>query len=399
MTGGYFSLTAGRNLEYHTERNAKEDERTVFSTLEEFLQKQVDMGVPGCELAVCRDSEIVFHSSVGFSDYEKTTPASKQDRYLLYSCTKPMTATAAMQCLERGLFSLDDPVAEYLPAYASAYLCKDGLRRPPKKPITIRHLLTMTAGLNYNCGTPALQDTVARAGDFMTTRQLAEALVQDSLDFEPGSRFQYSLCLDVLGAVIEVASGKRLADFFRENIWRPLGMKDTCFYQPNEPQPRLVALYCFDSEGKKLKPYTSVGVPLVFPAGVDSGGAGLVSSVSDYLKFAGALASGEQILSKPYIDLMRTPQLDSYHPEHRFGCTGGPDYGYGFGVRTRVRSDHGVPSSLGEFGWDGAAGADVLIDPEHKLSFFYATHILNWPAMLGPLHLQIRDLLYPTLGI
>jgi len=176
-------------------------------------------------------------------------------------------------------------------------------------------------------------------------------------------------------------------------------MADTCFYRGKEPQPRLAALYSFDSREKVLQESATVGPTLDFLAEVDSGGASLVSSVSDYLKFADALASGEKILSRPYIDLMRTPQLDSFNPVHQFGCTGGPDYGYGLGVRTRVRFDHGVPSSLGEFGWDGAAGADVLIDPDHKLSFFYATHILNWPNLLGPVHLQIRDLLYPALGL
>ena len=370
-----------------------------LSVLEEFLQKQVAMGVPGCELAVCRDGELLFHSCAGFSDYGKTQPTSKQDRYLMYSCTKPMTATVAMQCLEKGLFFLEDPVAKYLPEYAEAHLLTDGVRRLPETPVTVRHLLTMTAGLNYNHRTPLLREMVEQAGPFQQIRDLAAALAKQPLDFEPGSRFQYSFCLDVLGAVMEVASGKSLADLFRENIWQPLGMEDTCFYRGKEPQHRLAALYSFDSREKVLKESATVGPTLDFLEAVDSGGASLVSSVSDYLKFADALASGETILSKPYIDLMRSPQLDSFNPVQQFGCTGGPDYGYGFGVRTRIRFDHGVSSALGEFGWDGAAGADVLIDPEHKLSFVYATHILNWPAMLGPVHLQIRDLLYPVLGI
>ena len=176
-------------------------------------------------------------------------------------------------------------------------------------------------------------------------------------------------------------------------------MTDTCFYRPEETQPRLAALYGFDEKEKVLKPSASVGAALAFPGGVECGGAGVISTVSDYLKFADALASGEGILSKPYIDLMRKPQLSSYKPEDKFGCTGGPDYGYGLGVRTRITFNHGVASAIGEFGWDGAAGADIMIDPEHKLSFFYATHILNWPAMLGAVHLQIRDLLYPILKL
>lgn len=370
-----------------------------FSPLEEYLQQQVDNGVPGCELVVCRDGEILFHSCAGYSDYEKTKPTSFEDRYMLYSCTKPMTATAAMQCLERGLFSLEDPVAKYLPAFANAYLEENGVARPPKQPITIRHLLTMTAGLNYSVGTPVLQAARAQAGDDMTTARFFQALMGQPLNFEPGSHFKYSLCLDVIGAVIEAVSGKNLEEFFQENIWQPLGMMETSFHQPNVMQSRLAAIYSYDEKNQSLTESNWVKGTLDLPAGVFSGGAGLVSSASDYIKFADALASGEKILSKAYIDLMRSPQLSSYKHEDQFGCTCGADYGYGLGVRTRTAFDSGVPSAIGEFGWDGAAGSDVLIDPEHKLSFFYATHIFGWPNMLGIVHLQIRDLLYPILGL
>ena len=369
-----------------------------FTPLEKFLQQQVAGGVPGCELTVCRDGEILFHSCAGFSDYEKTKPASCEDRYMLYSCTKPMTATAAMQCLEKGLISLEDPVAKYLPAFADAYLLENGEKIFLKDPITVKHLLTMTAGLNYRCGTPALQAAKAQSGNGTTTGAFFQALMNQPLDFQPGSRFQYSLCLDVMGAVIEVASGKTLAEFFGENIWQPLGMENTSFYQPGKLPESLAAMYNYDAKTRALQQSGWVKTPIDFPAGVYSGGAGLISTVSDYIKFADALASGEKILSMPYIDLMRSPQLSGYRHEGQFGCTCGPDYGYGLGVRTRTAFREGVPSAMGEFGWDGAAGADVLIDPEHKLSFFYATHILGWPDMLGIVHLQIRDLLYPILG-
>ncbi len=370
-----------------------------FTPLEEYLQRQVDSGVPGCELVVCRDGEILFHSCAGFSDYEKTKKASSEDRYMLYSCTKPMTATAAMQCLQEGLFSLEDPVSKYLPAFANAYLEENAVARPPKEPITIRHLLTMTAGLNYSVGAPVLREAKAQAGKDMTTGRFFQALMNQPLDFEPGSHFKYSLCLDVMGAVIEAASGKTLEEFFREKIWEPLGMKETSFHQPDRPQERLAAMYSYDEKTQSLMQSDWVKGAVDFPAGVFSGGAGLVSSASDYIKFADALASGEKLLSKAYIDLMCKPQLTSYKHEDQFGCTCGMDYGYGLGVRTRTSFREGVPSSLGEFGWDGAAGADVLIDPEHKLSFFYATHIFGWPNMLGIVHLQIRDLLYPILGL
>lgn len=369
-----------------------------LSILQQFLDQQIEKGVPGCELAVCQDHQILFHGFAGHSDYEKTTPTTAEDRYLLYSCTKPMTAAAAMICLERGFFCLDDPVSDYLPAYQNAFLLQDGMRRKPASPITVRHLLTMTAGLNYKLNTPSTNRVMEHTGNHATTRQLVNAFIEEPLDFEPGSQFLYSLCLDVMGGLIETVSGCSLSDFFQQNIWTPLGMNNTYFYRSDRKDSLVAAQYRYNDEKNAVVPW-GVSYPLVLSPEFESGGAGLVSTVSDYLRFADALACGDSILSPDFIDLMRTPHLSSFRPEDKFGCMGGPDYGYGLGVRTRIRSDHGVPSSIGEFGWDGAAGADVLIDPEHRLSFFYVQHVLNWPALQGAIHLQIRDLLYPALGI
>lgn len=369
-----------------------------FSALQQFLEQQIEKGVPGCELAVCRDHQILFHGFAGHSDYEKTKPASATDRYLLYSCSKPMTATAAMICMERGLFRLEDPVSDYLPAYQNAYLLRDGMRCKPASPITIKHLLTMTAGLDYQLNKPAVKRLLEHTGNHATTSQLADALIEEPLNFEPGNQFLYSLCLDVVGALIEVASGCTFSEFLRRNIWEPLGMKNTYFYRSDRQDDLVAAQYRYDENKKVVVPW-GISYPLIANPEFESGGAGIVSTVSDYLRFANALACGDSILSADYIDLMRTPHLSSYRPEDKFGCMGGPDYGYGLGVRTRIRSDHGVPSTIGEFGWDGAAGADLLVDPEHKLSFFYAQHVLNWPALQGATHLQIRNLLYPALGI
>ena len=131
----------------------------------------------------------------------------------------------------------------------------------------------------------------------------------------------------------------------------------------------------------------------------------MVSNCEDYLKFADAMScggengKGARILKAETIDLMRSEQIPSFRVEGSFSCTCGPDYGYGLGVRTRIAFNEGARSALGEFGWDGAAGADMGMDPEHRLSVVYMQHIRNWPAMLGPVHLQIRDVLYPLMGL
>ena len=368
-----------------------------FTPLRNYLRQMPERGVPGCELAVCRDHEILFHEWVGFSDEARQKPASPADRYFLYSCTKPVTATAAMIALEENLFGLDDPVSRYLPAFADAFVLKDGVRTPVSRPITVRHLLTMTAGLDYNLDCDSVRRVLKRTDGQATTVEIAEAMAEKPLSFQPGERFQYSLCHDVLAAVIEAVSGDTYGAFVQSRILDPLGMKDTDFYLDGKPAD-VAALYSYDKNTGRIVPQEKK-VRLVPSARYYSGGAGLVSTATDYLKFADALACGSAILSREKIDLMRTEQMRAFHVEGSFSCTCGEDYGYGLGVRTRISNRHGLPSAFGEFGWDGAAGADILIDPEHRLSMVYVQHVLNWPDLLGCVHLQIRDLLYPILGL
>ncbi len=375
-----------------------------FAPLRSYLSGLIDRGVPGLELAVCRDHEVIFHECMGYSDYAGTVKADSSDRYWMYSCTKPVLAASAMKCIEDGLFQLDDPVSRYLPAYEDAFLMKDGVRRPVAQPMLIRHLFTMTAGLDYNKRRGGIERVVRETGGKATTVQLAEAMAEEALSFEPGARFQYSLCHDVLGAVIEVVSGMSLRDYMKKHIFDPLGMVHTDFWTGREAPERLAAQYIFNAQENKLERYEQKN-EFVLSENYFSGGAGLLSTCKDYLKFTDAMSCGGEngrgvrILRPETIDLMRGEQIPEYRAEGSFTCTCGPDYGYGLGVRTRVAFNHGAKSALGEFGWDGAAGADMTMDPEHRLSVMFMTHIRNWPAMLGAVHLQLRDVLYPVLGL
>ena len=340
---------------------------------------------------------------MGYSDAARTVKAAPSDRYWLYSCTKPVTAAAAMRAMEEGLFELEQPVAELLPAYRDAYLLKDGARVKPESVMTVRHLMTMSAGLNYNFNRESIRRANERHDGCATTVEIAEALAEDPLDFEPGARFQYSLCHDVLAAVIEKASGMTFRDYVRTRILDPLGMKDTDFDTTDAPRA-LSALYSWDGEKKRVVLQPSKNNFVLSPA-YYSGGAGLCATASDYAAFADAMAcggvggSGARILEDASIERLRAERLSSFSAIQQFSCTCGPDYGYGLGVRTRSRFDHGVVSALGEFGWDGAAGADILIDPVHRLSMVYTQHVLGWPNMLGAVHLQLRDVLYPILNL
>ena len=348
-----------------------------FEPLHEAMQSLAAKGVPALELIVMRDHETLFHEVMGYSDAARTVKAAPSDRYWLYSCTKPVTAAAAMRAMEEGLFELEQPVAELLPAYRDAYLLKDGARVKPESVMTVRHLMTMSAGLNYNFNRASVRRANERRGGCATTVEIAEALAEDPLDFEPGARFQYSLCHDVLAAVIEKASGMTFRDYVRTRILDPLGMKDTDFDTTDAPRA-LSALYSWDGEKKRVVLQPSKNNFVLSPA-YYSGGAGLCATASDYAAFADAMAcggvggSGARILKDASIERLRAERLSSFSAIQQFSCTCGPDYGYGLGVRTRSRFDHGVVSALGEFGWDGWLGCYMEVVPEQNMTFLMMT--------------------------
>ena len=371
----------------------------VIDYVESVLRKEKN--VPGCDLKIMRGHETLLRHTSGVRDYAGKESLRPDDVYLMYSCTKPMTCAAAMQLVEKGMIGLDDPVSKYLPEFKNAFLLKDGKPVVPQNTMTIRHLFTMSAGLNYNRNTQPIRDVIA-ANPKAGTVDIVNALVRSPLEFEPGSRFLYSMCHDVLAAVVEVASGMRFSKYMKQNIWEPLGMPDTGFHLPEDKQHRLVALYECDAPGK----YHPFSNPREFNLTdrYESGGAGLYSTVDDYSLFADAMAcggkgiTGKQILKGETIDLMRTEQLSSFTMDTRFGCAAGPGYGYGLGIRTLIDKSCSR-SSLGEFGWDGAAGSYVMIDPKYKLSIFFAMHVRNWPTLIGCGHAPIRDLTYEVLGL
>lgn len=375
-----------------------------FSPIIEYIEKTLiaEKKVPGCDLKIMRGHETLFRYSAGVRDYAGKQPIQHDDIYMMYSCTKPMTCAAAMQLVEKGIIGLDDPVSKYLPEFKNAFLIKNGRRVAPQSMMTLRHLFTMSAGFDYNRDTQPIRDVIA-ANPNAGTVDIVNALVRSPLQFEPGERFLYSMCHDVLAAVVEVASGKRFSEYMKQNIWEPLGMQDTAFHLPEDKQHRLVALYECDAPGHYF-PYSN---PREFNLTdqCESGGAGLYSTVHDYSLFADAMAcggkgiTGQQILKPETIDLMRTEQLSNFTMDTRFGCAAGPGYGYGLGVRTLIDKSEGQRSSLGEFGWDGAAGSYVMIDPKCNLSIFFAMHVRGWPTLIGCGHAPIRDLTYEILGL
>ncbi len=353
--------------------------------------------IPGAEITVWQEHRELLHRTVGVSDH-KGTPVVGGELYYFYSATKPITCTAVMQLTERGLLRLEDPVSLYLPEFGEMQVtCADGSLRPPKTPITIAHLLSMTAGLNYDFHTPAIEEVKRLTNGRCPTREIVRALASDTLLFDPGEKWNYSSCHDVLGAVIEVVTGKRYSDYIRENLFDPLGMTSSYFHTTPDILARLADQYDYVDE-KTVRREVNNNF-FFLGSEYESGGASLISCVSDYVRFTDAMANGGvgangcRILRAETIDRMRENRVgDRMAIDCEWAQLAG--YGYGLGVRTRINHDHDPLGSLGEFGWDGAKGVYLIIDPARRASLVYAEHRGSHKEMLHP---TLRHLFYEAL--
>ncbi|MBE6636549.1 MAG: beta-lactamase family protein [Ruminococcaceae bacterium] len=375
-----------------------------FSSVIAFIENEIrgNRGVPGCDFQVMQDHEVLFRYRSGTSDEKGVVPVSGQELYYMYSCTKPITCTAGMQLVEQGRLLLDAPVSTYLPEFRDAFVLKDGQPTAPSRTMTVRHLFTMSAGFDYNWGKPPLKALLA-TNPHANTRTVVGTFIQSPLVFDPGERFQYSLCHDVLAAVIEVAAGMTFSDYLKRSIFEPLGMTHTGFF-PTEAETAAMAAQFLFQPPHTITPMEKVNSFRITDA-YESGGAGLYSCLDDYARFADAMAnggigvSGASILKPETIDQMRAPQLTKYLINDAFSIPAGPGYGYGLGVRTLIDRSRGQRSAIGEFGWDGAAGSYLMMDPTHRLSIVFLMHVRNWVLLLGHSHAALRDLTYEALGL
>lgn len=372
-----------------------------FDKLKNLMDDLVETNhAPGNTIVVYSGNEQVFNYSCGYSDFEKKIPMTGDEYFNFYSCSKVATVTAALQLLEKGKFLLNDPLYEYIPEYKDMYIkTADGELVKAKEHITIKNLFNMTAGLTYRTNTDAFKKAHELTNGKMDTDVVIRCIAKDPLMFEPGENFNYSLCHDVLAGLICVISGKKFIEYMKENIFQPLGMNSCTYRLTDEIKANMATQYMFteedDSEfdlveaqmsGKsKGGKFVDVGCgnQLVFGEEYESGGAGIIAKVSDYVKLAQALANdgvgltGERILSPYTINLMKTntlndKQLKTFSQNNHIG------YGYGLGVRTLIdKAKSGTIANIGEFGWGGAAGASVYIDNTIGLAAVYAKHTLN----------------------
>ena len=341
----------------------------MFEQTKRFCDTLPQLGAPFFDVAVYVDGKCVLRHSGGYTDPEKTLPVTGQERYNIYSCSKAITCTAAMQLWEKGLFSLEDPLAKYMPEFAEMTVkTEDGIR-PAEKQILIRHLFEMTAGFSYALRSPQLVKAREET-DGCPTREVMRYLALEPLLFEPGDRWNYSLCHDVLAALVEVLSGQRFEDYVHDHIFVPLGMDRSTFVLPEAERESLVTQYRFNEEKRIAEPCGKQCV-YMFGSRYASGGAGCVSTVDDYMKFLEGLRTGK-LLKPETVKLMHTDRLTE-HQKRTY--TAAVNYGYGLGQRCPKEGGKFV-----NFGWGGAAGAYHTIDPECNMSVYMGMHLLNSPV-------------------
>lgn len=373
-----------------------------FQKLTDYIDTLEQHGIPGCDCIIYYQHKEVYRHTQGYSDNEKTKPVSGDDLYWLYSATKPITCTAAMQLIENGKMDLDDPVSKYLPAFSKLTVRKGDSVVPAEKVMTLRHLMTMTAGLNYDLYMKPVREVQEQTAGKASTQEIVNAMAREPLSFEPSTHYQYSLCHDVLAGVVEVASGKSFGDYLDEHIFAPLGIKNAGFHLTEGKRRRMSALYEYHQE-KQISNEVPGNNIFVLSDCYESGGAGLFCTAEDYIKFADALcnngegANGTVILTRDSVDQMRHDELagDCIEDFKQLGKYG---YSYGLGVRT-LTNPAASRSPVGEFGWDGAAGSYVVIDPVNHIAIFYAQHILGCYYAYQTIHPTIRDLTYEILEV
>lgn len=359
-----------------------------FTKLREFQDWMSDSWrIPGSTCVAYYKGEKVYEHSAGFADVEKGERMTGDKLLFVYSITKVVTTLAALQLLEKGMYHLNDALSDYMPEFSDMTVRKTDENGEPvvvraEKQLKVRDLFQMTCGYDYNLETQQIKNRMSAPG-CISTMEMARALSETPLLFEPGERWCYGLGHDILAAFVEKLTGQRFADYVKENVFDPVGMKNSYFHLPEqELEARMAQQYVFDDATVSYKPIGK-GNWAVFGDEYDSGGAGIISTVSDIALFAKVIAgggvtdSGKRIISKATIELWRTNCLDENVLKwYDWDALSG--YGYGLGVRTHIsKARSGSLSPLGEFGWTGAAGGFMIIDPDNDAALFYAHHMQN----------------------
>ena len=383
-----------------------------FKALSSFLEEALEHGPLGNGCAVARDGEIIFEEYHGLADREKNIPIDENSVYRQFSTTKVATCTGALMLYEKGKFLLNDPIYEYFPEWKNTMVAvknEDGTVtvRPPKRPILVKDCFSMSMGIGYG-GDDYTHQVLAKVrgelndnvGNY-TLRQDIRAMAAVPIAFDPGTRFMYGVGHELVAGLIEVVSGQSMGDYMRENLFEPLEMKSTGYHYFGDIRERLVTAYSWNKENNSTERIEKFPADARFEpdSKYEGGGAGLFSTVRDYLALTQMLAcdgiyKGERIIGRKTIDLMRTNQLNERQlQDFRNPYLDG--YGYGLGVRTLMEPAAGVNTSVGEFGWTGVMGTYVAIDPSERTSVVYMHNLM--PNNEEFIHPRVRNIAFGTL--
>lgn len=340
---------------------------------------------PGAITLIVHDGHIVDWRAYGLRDVEGRRPMEKDTICRAYSMTKPITTVAVMMLVEEGKLQLSDRVDQYIPEFKDVKVYKGGtVEKPelaaPERPMTVKHLLTHTAGLTYGWGNDNVSEMYKKAKVFDVTslKEFIDKLTKLPLIANPGDKYEYSVALDVLGYLVQVVSGKPFDQFVQERIFDPLKMTDSHFVLPDAKRARLAKIYGLkDGKLEAREGLEAKGVPF--------GGMGLFCTIGDYARFAQMLANsgqleGVRLLGRKTVDLMMMNHLVGLARP----TTGGDDSdGFGLGGAVRIEpAKSGRPGSEGLYGWDGAASTRFRVDRKEKMVFLLFTQWMPFETNL-----------------
>ena len=367
-----------------------------------------DGRLPGAVVTVLRDGAVAYEHAAGFADLEARTPLAADAIFRIASQTKSVVSVAVMMLQEDGALLLSDPIGKYLPAFARttvAELRPGGFEAvAAERPITIRHLLTHTAGIGYGSGPGG--ERWAEAGitgwyfahHTEPVRATVDRMASLPMQAQPGERFVYGYNTDILGALVEEVSGQTLDDFLRARIFEPLEMRDTHFYLPPEKRGRLATVYNEELPGQLVRApdgpgMTTQGQYVDGPRVSFSGGAGLLSTARDYARFLQMLLNGGTLGDARILSPASVALMTGNHVGDLFST--GMGFGLGFSVRLDL-GEAGQPGSVGDYGWGGAYHTTYWVDPAERLVVVYFTQVI--PAAGLDDHQKLRALVYGALG-
>jgi CubicO group peptidase (beta-lactamase class C family) len=364
--------------------------------------------IPGAIMMIQRNGKTAYYRSFGVRDPGTKEPMTPNAIFRIYSMSKPITTVAAMMLVEEGKLQLDEPLSKYIPAFADV---KVGVEKKgedgktvldlvaAKRPITIQDLMRHTSGLTYGffgegLVKKAYVDANLQAGD-VDNAEFADRLAKLPLVYQPGTTWDYSQSVDILGRVVEVVSGKSLYQFEKERLLDPLGMKDTAFYVTDPAKKPLVA-EPFPND-RKIGAGAEMSDPRVVRK-LESGGGGMVSTLGDYARFTQMVLNGGSLDGKRYLSPKTIAYMGSNHIGPAAGVVPGPYYlpgaGFGFGLGFAVRTEAGVSpieGSVGEMNWSGAGGTTFWVDPKENM---FVVFMAQTVSQRGRIRIALKNLVY-----